>query len=148
MVARGEIGLLVVQIGLNSTKYLSQDAFITAVWAIILNTIIGPVAVGFILKFKAEEIAEGRWGVQEVPPATDRQRARSRSRSRANSRAQSMYSTITTDAATEVGSGMENDLESGRGLRVEKTEKSDSTSSGVSGDVSLKRVSVITPIVE
>lgn len=63
MVARGEIGLLIVQIGLNNTPYLSKDAFITAVWAIVLNTILGPVAVGFILKYKARAIANGLWGL-------------------------------------------------------------------------------------
>ena len=117
MAARGEIGLLVIQIGLNNTPYLSQDAFITAVWAIVLNTIIGPVAVGFILKSKAKVIAEGEWGLVETPPAEDRPRARSRSRSRANSRAHSrgvsVASTWTTDAVTQAGSVEEGDLESG-----------------------------------
>ncbi|KAF2176053.1 Sodium/hydrogen exchanger [Zopfia rhizophila CBS 207.26] len=67
MVARGEIGLLVVQIGLNKTPYLSEAAFITAVWAIVLNTIIGPVTVGFLVKYKAQVIADGRWGIQSEP---------------------------------------------------------------------------------
>ncbi|KAF2676594.1 Sodium/hydrogen exchanger [Lentithecium fluviatile CBS 122367] len=63
MVARGEIGLLIVQIGLNNTPYLSKDAFVTAVWAIVLNTILGPVTVGFIIKYKAHAIANGAWGL-------------------------------------------------------------------------------------
>lgn len=63
MVARGEIGLLVIQIGLNNTPYLSKDAFVTAVWAIVLNTIFGPVSVGFIIKYKAHVIANGAWGL-------------------------------------------------------------------------------------
>ncbi|KAF2180913.1 hypothetical protein K469DRAFT_671896 [Zopfia rhizophila CBS 207.26] len=67
MVARGEIGLLVVQIGLNKTPYLSEAAFITAVWAIVLNTIIGPVTVGFVVKYKAQVIADGTWGIQREP---------------------------------------------------------------------------------
>jgi len=135
MAARGEIGLLVIQIGLNNTPYLSQDAFITAVWAIVLNTIIGPVAVGFILKSKAKEIAEGDWGVQETPSPEDRPRARSRSRSRANSRAHSrtnskahsratsLVSNWTTDANTAAGSIEDSDLESGRRGRPEDDEK-------------------------
>jgi hypothetical protein len=61
MVARGEIGLLIIQIGLNNTPYMSKDAFITAVWAIVLNTIFGPVTVGFIIKYKARAIADGAW---------------------------------------------------------------------------------------
>ncbi|KAL6155170.1 hypothetical protein ACJQWK_01242 [Exserohilum turcicum] len=65
MVARGEIGLLVVQIGLNNTPYLSKEAFITAVWAIVLNTIFGPVTVGLIIKYKARAIADGMWGLEK-----------------------------------------------------------------------------------
>jgi hypothetical protein len=63
MIARGEIGLLIIQIGRNETKYLSEDAFIIAIWAIVLNTIMGPMAVGFLLKMRASVIAEGPWGV-------------------------------------------------------------------------------------
>ncbi|ORY09414.1 hypothetical protein BCR34DRAFT_625723 [Clohesyomyces aquaticus] len=50
MVACGEIGLLIVQLGLNNKPYLSREAFVTAVWAIVLNTILGPVTIGFIVK--------------------------------------------------------------------------------------------------
>ncbi|CAI4213166.1 unnamed protein product [Parascedosporium putredinis] len=66
MVARGEIGLLIIQVGLNETSYLSQPAFITAAWAIILNTIIGPVCVGLLIKVHKISIYEDeRWGAQE-----------------------------------------------------------------------------------
>jgi Kef-type K+ transport system membrane component KefB len=65
MVARGEIGLLIIQIGLNETPFLTQKAFVIGVWAIVLNTIIGPVAVGMLLKRAGTSIAENpRWGVQ------------------------------------------------------------------------------------
>lgn len=64
MVARGEIGLLIIQIGLNNTPYMGEDAFITAVWSIVLNTIIGPVVVGLLVNSKATEIANGKWGLQ------------------------------------------------------------------------------------
>ncbi|EAQ88544.1 hypothetical protein CHGG_05163 [Chaetomium globosum CBS 148.51] len=65
MVARGEIGLLIIQIGLNETPFLTQKAFIIGVWAIVLNTIIGPVLVGILLKRTGTTIAEdARWGVQ------------------------------------------------------------------------------------
>lgn len=66
MVARGEIGLLIVQIGLNNTPYVSKDGFYTAVWAILLNTIIGPIAVGLIIKWKGAKIGKGRWGLQDA----------------------------------------------------------------------------------
>ncbi|CAN9118596.1 unnamed protein product [Alternaria alternata] len=71
MVARGEIGLLVVQIGLNNTPYLSKEAFITAVWAIVLNTIFGPVTVGLIIKYKARAIANGVWGLEKTEQGGD-----------------------------------------------------------------------------
>ncbi|KAK5652879.1 hypothetical protein OQA88_9545 [Cercophora sp. LCS_1] len=65
MVARGEIGLLIIQIGLNETPYLSQKAFIVAVWAIVLNTVIGPVCVGILLGSVGQAIADDSyWGRQ------------------------------------------------------------------------------------
>ncbi|KAK3078975.1 hypothetical protein LTS18_006069, partial [Coniosporium uncinatum] len=64
MVARGEIGLLIVQIGYNETQYVSEAGFLTAIWAILLNTIIGPVMVGLIVKFKGAAIGKGAWGLQ------------------------------------------------------------------------------------
>lgn len=64
MVARGEIGLLIIEIGYNETAYVSEDGFITGVWAILLNTIIGPVAVGVLVKLYGKRIGEGTWGLQ------------------------------------------------------------------------------------
>ncbi|KAA8642011.1 hypothetical protein EYZ11_003966 [Aspergillus tanneri] len=65
MVARGEIGLLIIEIGYNQTSYISEEGFITGVWAILLNTIIGPVTVGLLVKFYGQRIGEGEWGVQK-----------------------------------------------------------------------------------
>lgn len=64
MVARGEIGLLIVEIGYNSTPYVSDAGFFTAVWAILLNTIIGPMVIGLLIKFKGKAIGDGHWGIQ------------------------------------------------------------------------------------
>ncbi|BCS21561.1 cation:proton antiporter [Aspergillus puulaauensis] len=64
MVARGEIGLLIIEIGYNETSYVSEDGFITGVWAILLNTIIGPVAVGVLVKLYGKRIGGGPWGLQ------------------------------------------------------------------------------------
>ena len=64
MVARGEIGLLIVEIGYNQTPYVSSEGLEVAVWAILLNTIIGPVVVGLIIRFRGGEIGRGHWGVQ------------------------------------------------------------------------------------
>lgn len=74
MVARGEIGLLIVEIGYNNTDYVSQDGFVTAVWAILLNTILGPIAVGLMVKYKAKEIAEGAWGLVSRPQDVEEQK--------------------------------------------------------------------------
>jgi Kef-type K+ transport system membrane component KefB len=64
MVARGEIGLLIVEIGYNDTSYVSTEGFITAVWAILLNTIVGPVTVGYLVKYYGKRIGESAWGLQ------------------------------------------------------------------------------------
>ena len=65
MVARGEIGLLIIQIGLNETPYLSEKAFIIAIWAIVVNTIVGPISVGILLRKIGARIAnDSRWGTQ------------------------------------------------------------------------------------
>lgn len=71
MVARGEIGLLIVEIGYNETAYVSEDGFITAVWAILLNTILGPAAVGILVKFYGKRVGEGEWGLQDSVGADD-----------------------------------------------------------------------------
>lgn len=68
MVARGEIGLLIIEIGYNSTSYVTKEGFITGVWAILLNTIIGPVTVGVLVKFYGKRIGEGKWGLQAMAP--------------------------------------------------------------------------------
>lgn len=66
MTARGEIGLLIIQLGLNTTSALSEEAFLVAIWAIVLNTILGPVSVALLLKRREKEIAgDPRWGIQE-----------------------------------------------------------------------------------
>lgn len=66
MVARGEIGLLIIEVGYNETSYVSQEGFITAVWAILLNTIIGPITVGYLVKYFGKRIGEGKWGLQDT----------------------------------------------------------------------------------
>lgn len=70
MVARGEIGLLIVEIGYNNTPYVSSDGFITAIWAILLNTIIGPACVGLLIKHKGDAIGNGPWGLVPEPNHT------------------------------------------------------------------------------
>ncbi|KAI9367992.1 Cation/H+ exchanger [Aspergillus egyptiacus] len=71
MVARGEIGLLIIEIGYNETQYVTEEAFITGIWAILLNTILGPVTVGLLVKFYGKRIGEGEWGVQKPAGVTE-----------------------------------------------------------------------------
>lgn len=72
MVARGEIGLLIVQIGYNSTSYVTNAGLDTAIWAILFNTILGPVVVGLLVKFKGSFLASGPWGT--VPTEGEKKR--------------------------------------------------------------------------
>lgn len=69
MVARGEIGLLIVEIGYNNTSYVSSEGFITAIWAILLNTIIGPILVELWIRSKGSLISKGPWGLVPGPNA-------------------------------------------------------------------------------
>ncbi|GAB7360276.1 hypothetical protein MBLNU230_g8034t1 [Neophaeotheca triangularis] len=76
MVARGEIGLLIVEIGYNNTPYVSSAGFLTAIWAILLNTIVGPIAVGILVKHQGEAIGKGAWGLIPGPnQAIEKERA-------------------------------------------------------------------------
>lgn len=64
MVARGEIGLLISQIALNTPDpQLTQDEFLVVTWAIALCTIIGPIGVGRVVRAWKEEVVRGGWGV-------------------------------------------------------------------------------------
>ena len=52
LVARGEIGLIVSQVALQS-GVLSNDAFLISTWAIVLSTLLGPIATGIIARRSA-----------------------------------------------------------------------------------------------
>ncbi|KAF2824118.1 Sodium/hydrogen exchanger [Ophiobolus disseminans] len=80
MVARGEIGLLIVEIGYNNTSYVSSQGFITAIWAILLNTIIGPIFVGLWIKHKGDIISKGPWGLVPGPNAALKKERQKRQR--------------------------------------------------------------------
>ncbi|KAG8916990.1 Hsp70 ATPase ssc1 [Tulasnella sp. 417] len=57
MVSRGEISLLIAQLG-----KLSDEAYQLTMWAILLCTILGPLGTGLLLKWKREECLAGQWG--------------------------------------------------------------------------------------
>jgi Kef-type K+ transport system membrane component KefB len=65
MVARGEIGLIILQIGYNTSGKLSEESFVVGNWAVVLNTIVGPVTVGVIVRMWQSRIMKGAWGVQK-----------------------------------------------------------------------------------
>lgn len=88
MVARGEIGLLIVEIGYNNTPYVSAEGFITAIWAILLNTIIGPICVGLIVRSKGGEIGDGPWGIVPGPNHAIEEEMRRRRQSRLDAQMQ------------------------------------------------------------
>ncbi|KAK4053402.1 hypothetical protein OIV83_001567 [Microbotryomycetes sp. JL201] len=53
MVARGEIGILVLQVAHNSlgkARILGDEAYLVGLWAVVLCTIIGPVVFAIIVK--------------------------------------------------------------------------------------------------
>lgn len=56
MVSRGEISLLIAQIG-----HLSDDTYKIVMWAVLLCTLVGPLGTGFLLKWRRERCAEGHW---------------------------------------------------------------------------------------
>ena len=60
MVSRGEIGFLIANIAF-STNVLTSKAFIVTIWAILLNTILGPIAVGLMVKYVGTKLTDGLW---------------------------------------------------------------------------------------
>lgn len=71
LVARGEIGFLIVglaqQAGLvGGSEGMADEALQVTVWALLLNTVVGPICAGLIVKWKRgevmREVMRGRWG--------------------------------------------------------------------------------------
>ncbi|KAK7687090.1 hypothetical protein QCA50_009591 [Cerrena zonata] len=68
MVARGEIGLLIAQIAKNGSEHgsseeglLSDEAFLVCIWAILLCTLVGPISVGFVIRWWGPRVSSGIW---------------------------------------------------------------------------------------
>lgn len=57
MVSRGEISLLIAQLG-----QLGDEAYQLTMWAILLCTILGPLCTGLLIKWKRQECVAGVWG--------------------------------------------------------------------------------------
>jgi Kef-type K+ transport system membrane component KefB len=71
LVARGEIGFLIINVArqagilaCTSDSPTALQAFDVGVWAITMNTFIGPTVIGILLRSKGilAEIQKGRWG--------------------------------------------------------------------------------------
>ncbi|KIM28947.1 hypothetical protein M408DRAFT_15995 [Serendipita vermifera MAFF 305830] len=64
MVARGEIGLLIIQLGYESGHGpVPYDLYIVSIWALVLNTIVGPILVAVTLNQWRNPILKGPWGI-------------------------------------------------------------------------------------
>ncbi|CAL1717025.1 unnamed protein product [Somion occarium] len=69
MIARGEIGLLIAQIARNGSKagsnaggaLLGEEAFLVCIWAILLCTLVGPIGVGFVVRWWGPFVSRGIW---------------------------------------------------------------------------------------
>ncbi|BGP36304.1 hypothetical protein JCM10450v2_000200 [Rhodotorula kratochvilovae] len=71
LVARGEIGILVLQVAYSASSsssseetapVLEEEAYLIGIWAVALCTIVGPVAFGVLIRRMGGRIRAGRWG--------------------------------------------------------------------------------------
>ncbi|GAA5845046.1 hypothetical protein JCM11251_007455 [Rhodosporidiobolus azoricus] len=71
LVARGEIGVLTLQVAYTSAaeaadpsaSVLSEEPYLLGIWAVALCTIVGPVVFGAIVRRYSGTVIRGRWGV-------------------------------------------------------------------------------------
>ncbi|EIW62308.1 uncharacterized protein TRAVEDRAFT_45135 [Trametes versicolor FP-101664 SS1] len=70
MVARGEIGLLIAQLARGGSEHapgggvpgvLSEEPFLLCIWAILLCTLVGPVALGYFVRRWGPRLNSGIW---------------------------------------------------------------------------------------
>ncbi|KAF8603725.1 hypothetical protein BDV93DRAFT_606700 [Ceratobasidium sp. AG-I] len=63
LVTRGEIGLLILNLA-EGEELVSEEAFGVGIWAVVLNTLLGPMGVGRLLQTRAVEwVVGGPWGI-------------------------------------------------------------------------------------
>ncbi|GAA5991325.1 hypothetical protein JCM11641_004799, partial [Rhodosporidiobolus odoratus] len=71
LVARGEIGTLVLQVAYSSSSasstnpnpVLTEEPYLVGIWAVALCTIVGPVAFSALIRRVGERVVRGRWGL-------------------------------------------------------------------------------------
>lgn len=66
MIARGEIALIIAQIGRTA---LGEDGFLVVIWAVVLCTLLGPLLTGVLVRKHADKLGRGIWG---EPPRVKR----------------------------------------------------------------------------
>ncbi|SCV74666.1 BQ2448_7695 [Microbotryum intermedium] len=70
LIARGEIGVLILQSAINSSsssssggsRVLGEEAYLVALWAVALCTILGPVGMGWVCRRYGGRLVKGPWG--------------------------------------------------------------------------------------
>ncbi|TIA97040.1 hypothetical protein E3P77_01326 [Wallemia ichthyophaga] len=72
MLARGEIGVLILQVSLttsqanasspNAITVMDTETYLIGIWAVAWNTIIGPVIFGQLVKFMGKGVIDSHWG--------------------------------------------------------------------------------------
>ncbi|TIB81553.1 Sodium/hydrogen exchanger [Wallemia mellicola] len=72
MLARGEIGVLILQVSLttsqsnagsdNAISVMDNETYLIGIWAVAWNTIIGPVAFGLMVKYFGQRVIDSHWG--------------------------------------------------------------------------------------
>ncbi|GAA6014074.1 hypothetical protein JCM10207_000229 [Rhodosporidiobolus poonsookiae] len=70
LVARGEIGVLILQVAYTSAasspdpaaSVLSEEPYLLGIWAVALCTIVGPVVFSALVRRYGAEVVRGRWG--------------------------------------------------------------------------------------
>lgn len=63
MVSRGEIALIIAQIGRST---LGDDGFLVVIWAVVICTLLGPLLTGLLVRFHADELGGGVWGGDSI----------------------------------------------------------------------------------
>lgn len=72
LIARGEIGVLVATVANASPKHvLGEEAYLEAMWAILVCTAVGPPLVGILLRQYGRAVVDGPWGAVPASEAGD-----------------------------------------------------------------------------
>lgn len=69
LIARGEIGLIILQITFNnnnnnstSSSSLGKEGYLIGIWAVLLCTLWGPIGFSFLINRFGKEVLIGKWG--------------------------------------------------------------------------------------